>query len=55
MKHRPETCEQKSKKGDTLKMHYVGEWRLTAGVSLSQNKPRGVSVDVLEVLGSGLS
>lgn len=25
VKHRPETCERKTKRGDTLQMHYVGE------------------------------
>jgi hypothetical protein len=32
VKSRPDTCSRKSKKGDTLSMHYTGAWSVTLTV-----------------------
>jgi len=37
--HRPETCEQKTKIGDTLKIHYTG--KLEDGTEFDSSVPRG--------------
>eukprot|EP00026_Physarum_polycephalum_P022650 Phypoly_transcript_26881.p1 GENE.Phypoly_transcript_26881~~Phypoly_transcript_26881.p1 ORF type:complete len:131 (+),score=13.62 Phypoly_transcript_26881:25-417(+) len=39
VKHRPETCDQKSQIGDTLKIHYTG--KLEDGTEFDSSIPRG--------------
>lgn len=50
VKHRPETCERKSKSGDRLSMHYTGTL-YTNGDKFDSSKDRNQPFDF--TLGSG--